>query len=220
MKNLLNKSLILGLIVGVVLTFGGAAIAAGGVQKVFNISGDYIEAEGEAMVGGVVFEKEIFVGEVEMEDTLSVAGAATFSSTLDVSGKADFDAGIVFDTGSIVATSTLTSIDDNYQLLGASAVFTTITLPAVEAGLRYKFIVTGALTGEETLIASAEGDNISGLLQVNGADVACSLEDQINIITDGEVIGDFVELVSDGTSWFLTGSQADAASKMTCTDPS
>jgi hypothetical protein len=52
---------------------------------------------------------------------------------------------------------------------------------------------------------------------VNDADVACSNEDQLNIVTDGEVIGDRVQLMSDGTSWIILDSDVDAAGKMTCT---
>jgi hypothetical protein len=103
--------------------------------------------------------------------------------------------------------------------LAASAVQETITLPAVTSGLHFKFVVTGALTGVSTTIASAEGDNIEGILMVNDADVVCAGEDFLNIVTDGEVVGDRVELVSDGTSWYILDSDIDAAAKMTCTDP-
>ena len=172
--------------------------------------------------GGVTYNASYLVGDVYSgtSGALVISNGAVSATTLTASGSSTFSSGVILDTGAIVATSTLTSASDNNQLLGASAVFTTVTLPAATDGLIYKFVVTGALTGEETLIASAEGGNISGLLQVNGADVVCSAEDQINIITDGETIGDFVELLSDGTNWYLIGSQADAAGKMTCTDPS
>jgi hypothetical protein len=55
---------------------------------------------------------------------------------------------------------------------------------------------------------------------VNDADVACAGEDFLNIVTDGEVVGDRVTVVSDGTSWYILDSDIDAAGKMTCTDPS
>jgi len=138
---------------------------------------------------------------------------------LNVTGTATLSAGVVLDTGSITATTTLTSASDNYQLLPASANATTITLPAATDGLRFEFLVTGALTGGFVAIDSAEGDNINGILMVNDADVACVDEDQINIVTDGEVVGDRVEIISDGTGWYILDSDGDASEKITCTDP-
>lgn len=229
MKNTKQFSLWLGIIVVAVLAVGGMTKAYSGSAHIV-VEGDYIEAMGS--LGGAIHNIiESFDEGIAVDGTTVIDGdgnwdgaitgtTGTFSSTFAVTGGTTLSSGIILDTGAIVATSTLTSTSDNNQLLGASAVFTTVTLPAATDGLSYKFVVTGALTGEETLIDSAEGDNISGLLQVNGADVACSAEDQINIITDGEVIGDFVELLSDGTNWYIVGSQADAADKMTCTDPS
>ncbi len=122
----------------------------------------------------------------------------------------------------ITGTSTLSASASNVQLLGTSANMTTITLPAVTAkkGLSLRFQVSGALTGASVTIDSAEGDNIEGTLIVAGAVVDCDAEDQINIVTDGENIGDYVELMSDGTQWLLVDSGVLTAAKMTCTDPS
>lgn len=147
-------------------------------------------------------------------NTLTMSGAVSHSGLTTMSG------GVVYDASSISATTTLTSASDNVQLLPASSAMTTITLPAVADGLRFKFVVMGALTGSEVLIDSAEGDNISGSVFVNDALVACDAEDQVNIITDGEVIGDYVELISDGAGWHIIESRSEAAGKMTCTDPS
>jgi len=144
----------------------------------------------------------------------------TLSEDLVVGGSLDISEGVTADFGSITATTTLTSDSDNIQLLAASANMTTITLPTAEDGLHFKFVVAGALTGSSVLVDSAEGDNIEGNLFVNDAAVACSGEDQINIVTDGEVVGDYFEIVSDGTSWYIIESRGEAAAKMTCTDPS
>lgn len=169
---------------------------------------------GEGILGGVTFSDEYFKGDVYMEEDATVDGELT------VTGAISSTAGVIVDTGSITATTTLTTTSGNVQLLGTSALFTTITLPAVADGQGFEFIVTGALTGEEAIIKSAEGDNISGIIQVGNTTIACSLEDQVNIITDGEVIGDNVSFISDGTSWYLSGGHASSTDKMTCTDPS
>ena len=152
--------------------------------------------------------------------SVSRTGVLTSSGAVALSGVATLTGGIVLDTGSVTATTTLTSASDNYQLLPVSANATTITLPAATDGLRFEFLVTGALTGGFMVIDSAEGDNINGILMVNDADVACVDEDQINIITDGEVVGDRVEIISDGTGWYILDSDGDASGKITWTDPS
>ena len=101
-----------------------------------------------------------------------------------------------------------------------SASGTQITLPALRDSLTYKFKVNGAIDTANVVIKSSEGDNIEGTLIVAGAVVDCDAEDQINIIADGENIGDYVEITSDGTQWLIGDSGALTASKMTCTDPS
>lgn len=121
---------------------------------------------------------------------------------------------------SIYATTTLNLKDSgtNYMV---SASGTTITLPSVKAkGTHYRFTVGGALDTGNVIIDSAEGDNIDGTLIVAGAVVDCRGEDQINFVVDGEAVGDYVELLSNGTQWVLVDSGVLTSAKMTCTDPS
>lgn len=95
----------------------------------------------------------------------------------------------------------------------------TSTLPAVSAGANVRFVVADNFATNNWVIDSAEGDNISGTLMVAGAQVLCAAEDQINFIVDGELIGDYVELLSDGTNWYIIDSHISASTKGTCTDP-
>lgn len=117
------------------------------------------------------------------------------------------------------ATTTLTYLDSGTTYM-LSASGTQMSLPAVQDSLTYKFKVNGALDTANVVIKSSEGDNIEGTLIVAGAVVDCAGEDQINIVIDGENIGDYVELTSDGSQWLIGDSGALTASKMTCTDPS
>ena len=122
-------------------------------------------------------------------------------------------------TASTTAGITLTHAESgSTYLLSASG--TVITLPSVRDEISYKFVVNGALDTQNVVIDSAEGDNIEGTLIVAGAVVDCAAEDQINIVVDGENIGDYVELYSDGSQWLLGDSGVLTAAKMTCTDPS
>jgi hypothetical protein len=98
-----------------------------------------------------------------------------------------------------------------------SASGTVMALPAPLAGVHYKFVIDGAVAIVNMVIQSAEGDNIEGSLIVAGAVVDCDANDRIDFVFDGENLGDYVELSSDGTKWFITGSNALTTAKLTCT---
>ena len=116
------------------------------------------------------------------------------------------------------ANITLSNTDSGKLYLIATG--TTATLPALREGVWFRFMVSGAFTDSNFIIDSAEGDNIEGALIVAGAVVDCAAEDQINFVNDGENLGDFVDVYSDGTSWLIHASGALTAAKLTCTDPS
>lgn len=179
-------------------------------------------ADEEASLGGSNYNRVIDFSEGISVDGTTVIdgdGGVTFT-TGAFTGLSSLTGGIVTTVDTIVATTTLTTSSANVQLLAASAVTETITLPAATDGARFSFVVTGALTGATAIIDSAEGDNINGAIMVNDAWVNCVDEDQINFITDGELIGDNIEMISDGTGWYIVSSEVDASAKMTCTDPS
>lgn len=116
-----------------------------------------------------------------------------------------------------VTTTTLTT-----AMSGQTFVFSTTTifvLPATStaAGVWYKFVVGGAITSNVTVRTSDLGNNIEGTLIVAGAVVDCDAEDTITFVADGENIGDYFEIYSNGTYWFLGSSGALTSSKLTCT---
>lgn len=173
-------------------------IVAGNVIKAYSgdgakvvVEGDYIESSQNQTVGG------FYSPDIEgIKDKL-----------------------VIIAPTSIYATSTLVSSDSGTTYL-LSASGTTITLPKVEKGLNFKFAINGAADTGNFIIDSAEGDNVDGTLIVAGAVVDCRGEDQINFVVDGEQNGDYVELFSDGSQWYIGDSGVLTASKMTCTDPS
>lgn len=93
-----------------------------------------------------------------------------------------------------------------------------VTLPAATAaaGVGYRFVVSAAVASTDMTIVGAAADLINGTLVVAGAVVDCDASDIITFVIDGENVGDFVELYSDGTSWLIGDSGALTASKMTC----
>lgn len=117
-------------------------------------------------------------------------------------------------------TTTLLA-DDSGTTYYLSASGSNIVLPAVAYdGLNFRFVVGGALDTTNVNIMTAEGDNLDGTLIVAGAVIDCDGEDMVSIVVDGENVGDYVEVRSNGTKWFIGDSGALASGKMTCTDPS
>lgn len=108
------------------------------------------------------------------------------------------------------AATTLSATVDNGKtiLLNSTTAFAT-TLPAPAMGLRYKFIVTG-IPGASAHTIVASGAIIKG--SVSSADLANA--SAAASTTGGTTIslgttayaGDWVELVSNGVNWFLSGS--------------
>lgn len=153
-------------------------------------------------------------------DELGAVAGPYYYGDFTVGGQLGYRAKI-YEIDQTGATSSVTlSINDSGATVMMTGSSTQITLPAVsQTGATFRFQISGASTGYNWIIYSAEGDNINGTLSVNNADVACSGEDQLNFVVDGETIGDFVELISDGSQWLITGSDVETAAKLTCTDP-
>ena len=83
-----------------------------------------------------------------------------------------------------------------------STVARTITLPKVSAGLKFKFIVTDS--SAQSTIATSEG---TALLK-GGAecgDAYLTLAGTTLAATTNAVVGDHVELICDGTYWYVSG---------------
>jgi len=119
----------------------------------------------------------------------------------------------------IAADSTLTAADSGKAFILNNATGEVVTLPALESGLNFRFIVGAAFATDNWVIDSAEGDNINGILLVNGASVAAADEDQINFVATAESIGDYIEILCDGSQWLVNGV-GSAAGSITATDPS
>ena len=83
----------------------------------------------------------------------------------------------------------------------------TITLPAVKAGLKFKFIVSDSTAA--STIATNEGTSLikGGILLATAWETLAGTT--LTAATDN-VIGDWVELVCDGTSWYISGQSGHA----------
>ena len=211
-KNILF--VVAGVIVGLLFAtmFGGSNV--GGVySNVIKDFSDGISVDGTVVIDGSGnIDAPITSSTGTFSSTLAVTGASTFASGVTISGEL----ATLETSEAVTTTNVLTKAESfsTYYLSGATA---TTTLPAVATATSavFRFVVSGAVSGD-LHIASAEGTNIEGALIVAGAVVECDAVSRINIIADGENLGDFVELRSDGQKWFIGASGALTASKMTC----
>ena len=76
-----------------------------------------------------------------------------------------------------------------------------ITLPSDQEGLNYKFIVTDAGSGEVHITSGAsngiKGFSMDPTTGINAVDSVL-----VEIVASTAVIGDYVNLVNDGTTWW------------------
>jgi hypothetical protein len=166
-----------------------------------------------AVVAGAVV---LFNGDTPVDKPLEGA------SGTDHLNVENFQAGILFrdNVASSSADRTLGAIESGSTFIVGTAGLD-FTLPSPSKGLYYKFIVgSNFATTNMTVqgpISGAGDDVIFGALEVAGAVVACSAEDLISFVNTAELPGDYVEITSDGTNWYITG-QGTTAGSITCTD--
>ena len=113
----------------------------------------------------------------------------------------------------LTGATTLTAEDSGKVFLLKAAAGAQITLPAVATsnGFRFKFIV-GQLFATTNWTVLAASNVIEGSVLVAGAHVAGVNENTISFVASAESVGDFAELVSDGTNWYVNGSGVSAGS--------
>ena len=118
------------------------------------------------------------------------------------------DAEYIFNMNASSASShTLDMGDSGKTYLLASTVARTITLPAVKAGVRIKFIVTDSTAA--STVATSEGTALikGGILLAPGWE---TLAGTTLTASTSAVIGDWIELVCDGTYWYISGQSGHA----------
>ena len=114
----------------------------------------------------------------------------------------------------LAAATTLTAADSGKTYLISGTGYT-VTLPAPHAGFSVKFIVAAAVSTDCVVQTPADNrDTLNGGVIVNGAIVESDATDRVTFEDGAESIGDFIEISSDGTSFFLFGN-GNAASSIT-----
>lgn len=130
-------------------------------------------------------------------------------STVSIDELAKLDASSQVEV--LTEAATLTAGDSGKTLILNSATEFAVTLPAPALGLRYRVVVSAAPVGASYTVVTNGGDNlIDGSATVAGLVVAAANEDTITFTAGAALSGDWVELISDGTNWFVSG-QATAS---------
>lgn len=134
-------------------------------------------------------------------------------------------ASMIRDYEDTTAANTLTYSECGKTVWLNSATEFATTLPSPVAGCYFKFIVKAAPSGAAYTVVTASSANIliGGIneLEVDTADDGPYDADGDTItFADGvAVVGDYVEMISDGTSWYING-QANADGGITVTKAS
>ena len=135
------------------------------------------------------------------EKDINASGSNTFS------GATTFSGSVVSNVEVVTATNVLTAADSGKTFaLKAAAGFVT-TLPAHQAGLNFRFIVQTAPTSNGyTVVAHANNQaTIFGhaVERAGGAGVAGASEDNCILVANQSIVGDWVDVISDGTNWYV-----------------
>lgn len=114
-------------------------------------------------------------------------------------------------TETTIATDTLTGSQCGSTILLSAATEFLTTLPVPSAGCYFKFIVKAAPASASYTIATNGSANIliGGVneLEVDTSDDGpySATGDLVTFVDGVAVVGDYVEVISDGTSWYLDG---------------
>jgi|TARA_Y100000310_G_C20699561_1_gene828478 hypothetical protein len=143
-------------------------------------------------------------------------------ANIDVELQGKGTGGVLMKTGSeiVTATNVLTAAESGKVCFLNSATEFVSTLPAVAQGLRFRFIVTAAPSGASyTVVTDSSANVIEGSVVVDGAAIPGANEDTITFADGAAAVGDWVEVISDGTSWLVSGI-GEAAGSITLTQAS
>lgn len=133
---------------------------------------------------------------------LNASLAGVTATAAEINMAADNSANVE----TVAATNVITAAESGKTFFLNHATEFVSTLPAPAAGLRYKFIVANAPeTASYTVVTNGGANIIEGIADVNGSAVPAVNEDTITFTDGAAAVGDWVEVISDGTSWFVSG---------------
>jgi len=111
----------------------------------------------------------------------------------------------------VAVATTLTTSDTGKVIYLKSATGRAITLPAPTSGFNVR-IITAQLFATTAFTIVAPSAILRGGAVVNSVFVPSAGTTTITLSATAETIGDYIELKSDGVSYFVSGNGAQAAS--------
>jgi hypothetical protein len=149
--------------------------------------------------------------DIESGGAFKLAGTEVTATATEINMASD----ISVNTELVSSAKTISASESGKTFFLNSATGFACTLPSPALGLRYRFIVSIAPSGSNhTIVTNASANIIKGHV-ICSADAAGDTEtsggDTITFASGSAVAGDCVEVISDGTSWFVRGTCAVAA---------
>lgn len=145
-------------------------------------------------------------------DSFEIGSTAITATAAELNMAADSSANVEV----VAATNVITAAESGKTFFLSLAGGFTSTLPAPAAGLRYSFIVKTAPTTAYIITTNAGANVLYGTVANNGAEaeangIDIAAQDTINFVANQAKVGDTVDVVSDGTNWYVSGMVQDFA---------
>jgi hypothetical protein len=133
------------------------------------------------------------------------SGTVSINGSLSVSGSVVGDESVE----TVTAANVITAAESGKTFYLGGGTDYASTLPTAAAGLRFRFVVAAAPTGDTGYtITGTPADKIFGVVAsvpVDDAGIAASAADNVIFVNDVALPGDWVEFHSDGTNWYVSG---------------
>ncbi len=108
----------------------------------------------------------------------------------------------------VTAANVITALEnDTTFYLDAAGGFTS-TLPVPAIGLKYRFVIKTAPTTAYTITTNAGANILFGTINeiTATAGISVQAQDTLNFVASTALIGDWVDVESDGTNWYVRGA--------------
>lgn len=136
---------------------------------------------------------------------LKLGGTLVAASAAEINGACDLSARYL----SITTAKNVENTDNGKTFGFNHATGFAATLPAPSAGMKFKFVVeTIPTSGNSTIKTDSDANIIHGQIACSAdgaAVVTAPAADIINFVASTCIVGDYCEVESDGTNWYVSG---------------
>ena len=147
-----------------------------------------------------------------MENKMLTNDPSKVDTIPEAIAKIVIDLGVLYpliSSESVTTTNVITAAESGKTFFLTHAGGFTSTLPAPAAGLRYKFVVAVAPTTAYIVTTTSGSDLLYGtLLDIVGEQVAFAARDKVNFVANTSLVGDSLDVISDGTNWYCRAFSA------------